>query len=70
MKELEPLLDAQDVKKILRCSLPFVYKLAAQGRIPCVRIPCQGLGTRKERFTVRFKKEDVLSFVDKHYETT
>ena len=31
------LLVAKDVKKILRCSLPLVYKLAERGQLPCVR---------------------------------
>lgn len=61
----EPLLDAKDVRKILRCSLPFVYKMADRGQIPSIRIPCPG---DKQKRLLRFKKNDVLSFIEKHYE--
>ena len=67
---LEPmiieLLDAKSVKKILRCSLPWVYKAADSGLLPCVRIPCPGNGSR-EKFMVRFKPEDIRSFIEKYY---
>jgi predicted DNA-binding transcriptional regulator AlpA len=64
---MEPLLDAKEVKKILRCSLPLVYKLADRGQIPCIRVPCPGIGKERTRTMVRFKKSDVLSFIEKHY---
>ena len=66
-KTIEPLLDAKEVKKLLRCSLPWIYKAADRGLIPCVRIPCPGAGRQKERNMVRFKKEDVFHFIEKHY---
>ena len=62
------LLDAKDVKKILRCSLPLVYKLADRGQLPCVRWECPGKGTDKPRTTVRFKLDDVMEFIDQHYQ--
>jgi len=61
------LLDAKEVRKILKCSLPLVYKLAERGQIPCVRWECPGEGTKKPRTVVRFKKNDVIQFVEKHY---
>jgi len=61
-----PLLDAKDVKRLLKCSLPLVYKIADKGRIPCIRIPCPGLGTRKKEL-VRFKMDDVKAFVEANY---
>jgi len=61
------LLTAQDVKKILRCSLPLVYKLAERGQLPCVRWECPGVGTDKPRTMVRFKPDDVIAFIDGHY---
>jgi predicted DNA-binding transcriptional regulator AlpA len=67
VKTIEPLLDAKEVKKLLRCSLPWIYKAADQGLIPCVRIPCPGEGSQRERTMVRFKKEDVFHFIEKHY---
>ena len=60
------LLNPRDVQKILKCSLPLIYKLAEQGRIPHIRIPCPGDGERKKSL-VRFKKEDVLAFIDRFY---
>lgn len=68
--ELEPLMDAKDVKRLLRCSLPFVYKLADQGRLPAVRIPCPGIGEERQRTIVRFKREDVEHFIHEHYRAT
>ena len=67
---METLLDAKEVKRVLRCSLGFIYKLADQGRIACVRIPCPGKGNNKRRDMVRFKLSDVLDFIEKHYKTT
>lgn len=64
--EADALLDAKQVKALLRCSLPFVYKLAERGQIACIRIPCQTLGTRKKEL-VRFKREDVTGFIEAHY---
>ena len=32
--EIQPLLNARDVSKILRCSMPHVYKMAARGQNP------------------------------------
>jgi len=61
------LLTAQDVKKILRCSLPLVYKLAERGQLPCVRWDSPGEGTVRPRTTVRFKLDDILDFIDQNY---
>ena len=61
------LLDAKDVKKILRCSLPLVYKMAERGQLPCVRWECPGKGTDKIRTTVRFKLDDVMEFINQNY---
>jgi excisionase family DNA binding protein len=60
------LLDAKEVKRILKVSLPFVYKLAERGQLPCVRIPCMGEGDRA-RSVVRFKLSDVQAFIEQHY---
>ena len=64
------LLTAKDVKQILKCSLPLVYKLAERGQLPCVRWECFGNGKAKPKTTVRFKLNDVLDFIERNYETT
>ena len=64
------LLTAKDVKQILKCSLPLVYKLAERGQIPCVRWECFGNGEAKQKTMVRFKLNDVLNFIERNYETT
>jgi hypothetical protein len=69
-KTIEPLLDAKEVRKLLRCSLPWIYKAAGRGLIPCVKIPCPGEGRQKERNIIRFKRGDVFNFIEKHYQTT
>jgi predicted DNA-binding transcriptional regulator AlpA len=66
----EPLLDAKEVRQILKCSLPAVYKMAERGQIPCVRWQCIGDGQEKPRTMVRFKKADILDFIERHYATT
>ena len=67
---MENLLNAHEVKQILKCSLPLIYKLAERKQLPCVRWECPGEGDKKPRTMVRFKKEDVLNFIEKHYATT
>ena len=66
-KILEPLLDAKQVKAILRCSLPLVYKMAARRQLPCVKWDCPGDGDKKPRTMVRFKKADVFKFIEQNY---
>ncbi|MEI7636009.1 MAG: hypothetical protein WCJ37_01775 [Syntrophus sp. (in: bacteria)] len=60
------LMTALDVKKTLRCSLSYVFKLSEGGRIPSIRIPCPSLGTRKKEL-VRFRREDIEAFINNHY---
>ncbi len=69
-KEVEPLLDAHEVKRLLKCSLPLIYKLAERGQIPCIRWECPGEGEKKPRSMVRFKQQDVFDFIEKHYQIT
>jgi excisionase family DNA binding protein len=58
---LESLLKPQQVAKILNVSLPFVYKLAATGQLPCVKF-----GADDSRKAVRFMYEDLLDFIKEH----
>ena len=67
---MDELLDAKEVHRILRCSLPAVYKMAERGQLPCVRWECQGSGRDKPRTMVRFKRIDILDFIESHYMTT
>ena len=64
---MEELLDAKQVKKILKCSLPLVYKMADTGELPCFRRECLGVGNKKPRTMVRFKESDIMEFIEKHY---
>ena len=61
------LLDAKEVRKILKCSLPLIYKMADRGQIPCVRWSCPGSGKEKPRTMVKFKESDIMAFIEKHY---
>lgn len=63
---MDPLLTPAEVKKPLKCSLPYVYKIAATGVLPAVRIPHLGDGRKADM--VRFKKEDVFAFIERHYQ--
>jgi hypothetical protein len=59
------LLDAAAVRRILKCSLSWVYAAAETGVLPAVRIQCQGKGRPKAM--VRFKLEDIYGFIEKNY---
>ena len=63
---MNELLKAKEVAKAIKCSLPLIYKMADRGQLPCVRIPCIGKGKRKKTL-VRFKKADVLAFIEANY---
>ena len=63
----EDLLNANEVKRILKISLPLVYKMAARGQLPCVRWVCPGKGKKKSRNMVRFKQSEVWDFIEKHH---
>ena len=59
------LLKPTEVKKILNCSLSWVYKAANRGLLPCVRLPSCMAG--KKKWLIRFKKSDVLAFIENHH---
>jgi predicted site-specific integrase-resolvase len=62
------LLTPRETRQILKVSLSLIYRWSASGVLPAVRIPCaQGKGSRRRKDLVRFKAEDVCSFVEKHY---
>ena len=59
----EELLNATEVRKILKVSLSYVHSLASRGELRAVRLPCQG----QNKALVRFKLEDVRQFIESHY---
>ncbi len=65
---MDDILTAQEVQKMLKCSLPLVYKMAERGQLPCVRWDCPGEGTEKPRTMVRFKLQDILDFIEDNYQ--
>ena len=64
-KTLEALLKAKDVQRVLNVSLPYVYRLAESGKLKSVQVPAINASGRKH--VTRFKKSDVLKFIDNHY---
>jgi hypothetical protein len=66
--EIEPLLNAKDVSKILRCSVPHVYKMANRRQLPCVRWDCPCEGNKRSKTVIRFKKSDILKFLEDNHE--
>ena len=60
------LLTAQDVSKLFKCSRAHIYGMAAREQIPCVRWQCP-TNTGKKKETVRFKKSDVIEFLERNY---
>jgi hypothetical protein len=63
-KDIEELVTPKDVQKVFRCSLPYVYKLAETKRLRCVRIPSVEPAGRKRKNVIRFRKQDVMDFID------
>ena len=66
---MENLLNAKEVSKILKVSVPLIYRMAGRGQLPCVRWACPGEGTEKPRTTVKFLKKDIINFIQGHYAT-
>lgn len=64
------LLTAKNVSKILRVSLPLIYRMAERKQLKCVRWDCPGNGAEKTRTTVRFKLEDIQEFIERHTVTS
>ena len=62
---MEDLLTAKDVRRILKCSLPLVYRMAERGQLPCVRWDCPGEGNRRKTM-VRFELSVVKDFIQRH----
>ena len=58
MEDMTPLLKATDVAKILNCSNQNVYSLTKKGFIQAVLFK-----TRGDRWTYRYRQEDVDSFI-------
>lgn len=63
---LPNLLSAKDVQKMLKVSLPLVYKMADRGQLPCIRWDCPGEGEKKPRTIVRFEPDVVIKFIEEH----
>ena len=64
------LLTVKDVQKILRVSLPQVYRLAERGQLECIRWKCPGNGKEKKRSTVRFEMDVIMAFIENHRKRT
>lgn len=62
-RSIGSLLTAKDVKRILNCNLPLVYKMADRGQLPCVRWKCPGEGRTKTRTMLRFRQNDIMNFI-------
>jgi hypothetical protein len=62
---MENLLSPKDISKMLKCSLPWVYKAAENGILPSIRIPCPGNGKRLKHM-VRFEVDAVRLFLERH----
>jgi predicted DNA-binding transcriptional regulator AlpA len=60
----ELLLKPKVVARMLSMSVPWVYKSAERGILPCVKLPGMGENGREP---VRFKKEDIVQFIEEHY---
>jgi hypothetical protein len=66
----DDLLTPKETKAMFKCSQAYVYKLYERGHLPAVVMPNMGEGTEKPRSMIRFKRSDVVKFIDDHYTTT
>ena len=64
------LLTPKEVQATLKCSLAYVYKLYERGHLPALVFPIMGEGTEKPRSMIRFKRSDVVKFIENHYTST
>ena len=55
---LEPLLTAEDVSRLLNLKVPTIYDAVAKGRLPAVRL---WRGTR--RSVIRFRRQDIEKLI-------
>jgi len=67
---MQELLTPKEAKIILKCSLAYVYKLVDRGHLPAVCFPNMGEGVEKPRSMIRFKRSDVVKFIDEYYTST
>jgi excisionase family DNA binding protein len=63
---MNQLLTAKEVAKLLKVSLPLIYRMAERRQIPAVRWQCPGNGRAKS--LLRFKIDDVLTFIESNYQ--
>jgi predicted DNA-binding transcriptional regulator AlpA len=67
---MENLIKAKEVQKMLKCSLPLIYKMADRGQLPCVRWECPGEEGKRARAMVRFRQSDIFEFIESNYKRT
>jgi hypothetical protein len=63
MSLIEPLLTANDVKRILNCSLPQVYKLVDCGKLHIIDIAAANSSEKKKK-AVRFTRSEIQRFIE------
>ena len=64
---VDDLIKVKKTALMLDVSAPLVYKMAERGQLPCVRWKCPGKGTEKPREMLRFKRSDIVEFIEQHY---
>jgi predicted DNA-binding transcriptional regulator AlpA len=63
----ERLLRAEDIGEALGISRAGAFNLAKCGVIPCVKFKAKsGKGPRGDRFTIRFREQDLNDFIKSH----
>jgi hypothetical protein len=62
----DPLFTCNEVQRALKASRAHVYALAARGQLPCIRWEALGKGTKKKRSSLRFRRSDLLAFIEGH----
>lgn len=55
-----------EVQRFLRISRALVYRWASDGTIPAVRIPMHTKNGAYSKDLVRFRRADVLAFIERH----
>ena len=63
----EDLLTVKEVARMLRVSVPGIYKMAHRKQIPCVQWESpKGEGSTREKTVIRFETDAIVKFIEEH----
>lgn len=67
MEEKKEILNAKEVAKLLKISLPGIYNMADRGQLPCIRWKCPTGNGKRPKMMLRFKESEIWDFIESHH---